>query len=298
MNCTHCRELFSLHLDGELEPQLQVPFKAHLACCSECARDWQAFQETLAILNSIPLAKAPADLLPQIHAKLAIPAFLARLLRLFSFLEQHRFATATALTVMVVALLSSTTLLNFGPLSQPGQEILSQTIMEQGSSTAPQTTAKGSANFYPGVPYLTPGKVQTSRTGSQGAIVQFASTRTQASRDGFNSSLADRAPPQGPRTTLASLAQSSPAAKDISISIYPSSNSQHRALMGQLVSNYLWMPQIQGNTIHIKIPVSHYSSFQQIIASSHPQISHNDLNHLKRQLHDDKLLNIAINLRR
>lgn len=71
MDCGQIQSLFTAYHDGELAQRNLLPFERHLADCPHCAREWQAFQSTLRLLQEIKPLPVPPDLFAGIHEKLA-----------------------------------------------------------------------------------------------------------------------------------------------------------------------------------------------------------------------------------
>ena len=287
--------MFSSHLDGEMDSDVRSDFKSHLASCAECASDLELFQTTITTLHSIPQTIPPADFLPGIHAKLESSP-LNKIQLWFSFMGQHKFAASTALATMMVAVIS-TTVLQLGPTSSVSTDLTGN--IEQASLTTPATSQ--THNYYPGVPYLAQNKAQTSQVVSR-PTMQFASTGNLNSRSSYQPNLTDRAPPlfnTAPKSlAMSQYNQLSPVSPDISVSLCPTTIDQQQTLIHQLVDHSVWLPQMYGNTIHIKLPASQLSSLQKVFAPANPQICKADLAHINRHHHSGRLLNVAVTFRK
>jgi hypothetical protein len=80
MTCQDARDLFSARADDALSPAEQAQLHAHLATCTECQREWARFEQTVALLQVIAPAHAPAGFVDRVVAARPRPWY-ARLAR-------------------------------------------------------------------------------------------------------------------------------------------------------------------------------------------------------------------------
>ena len=59
MNCDNCRELLSAFIDDNLSPQENKSVEAHIAECTNCARELQELLNTVSLLTKLPKIEAP-----------------------------------------------------------------------------------------------------------------------------------------------------------------------------------------------------------------------------------------------
>jgi len=121
MKCTDIHALFTDYADNTLDRHSLVILKNHLGECGNCAEEWQAFRQTLQLVQGLEPVKPPADLLPGIHAKLEEKNIFQRMER---FLQEINFtmsvpvAVATFSIAMVAGfLVKNTSLENLPQLS-------------------------------------------------------------------------------------------------------------------------------------------------------------------------------------
>ena len=80
MTCQDARDLFSARADDALSPVEQAHLQAHLATCAECEREWVRFERTVALVQAIEPAHAPAGFVDRVMGARARPWY-ARLAR-------------------------------------------------------------------------------------------------------------------------------------------------------------------------------------------------------------------------
>ena len=80
MTCQDTRDLFSARADDALSPAEQALLQAHLATCAECEREWVRFERTVALVQAIEPAHAPAGFVDRVMGARARPWY-ARLAR-------------------------------------------------------------------------------------------------------------------------------------------------------------------------------------------------------------------------
>ncbi len=80
MTCQDARDLFSARADDALSPAEQAQLQAHLATCAECEREWVRFERTVALVQAIEPAHAPAGFVDRVMGARARPWY-ARLAR-------------------------------------------------------------------------------------------------------------------------------------------------------------------------------------------------------------------------
>jgi len=78
--CEDFRDQFSAMADGALAPDELTACRGHLETCAECAREWQRFEATLALLHGAAPVRAPAGFVDRVTAS-ARPAWPTRLVR-------------------------------------------------------------------------------------------------------------------------------------------------------------------------------------------------------------------------
>src|SRR5690606_38246851 len=71
MDCDKAHEEFSAFLDGELTPEARAAVEAHLAECSSCLRELEAFRRVDALYAGLPRVSAPEDLEKHVRALVA-----------------------------------------------------------------------------------------------------------------------------------------------------------------------------------------------------------------------------------
>jgi hypothetical protein len=80
VTCQDARDLFSARADDALSPAEQALLQAHLATCAECEREWVRFERTVALVQAIEPAHAPAGFVDRVMAARPRPWY-ARLAR-------------------------------------------------------------------------------------------------------------------------------------------------------------------------------------------------------------------------
>jgi hypothetical protein len=70
MECQKVRDRFSSLLEGELNPSEEKAVREHLASCPECQKDFEKFEKTVRLLQSIEEAEVPDGFLSEIHKKI------------------------------------------------------------------------------------------------------------------------------------------------------------------------------------------------------------------------------------
>lgn len=80
MTCQDARDLFSARADDALSPAEQALLHAHLATCAECQREWVRFERTVALVQAIEPAHAPAGFVDRVMGARPRPWY-ARLAR-------------------------------------------------------------------------------------------------------------------------------------------------------------------------------------------------------------------------
>jgi hypothetical protein len=68
MTCEDARDLFSARVDDALADDERAPLQAHLATCAACAREWDRFERTVALLRAAEPARAPAGFVDRVLA--------------------------------------------------------------------------------------------------------------------------------------------------------------------------------------------------------------------------------------
>jgi putative zinc finger protein len=68
LSCRDVRDRFSARLDEALDDDERIGIDAHLATCGECAREWERFERTVALLRAVPAAGAPAGFVDRVMA--------------------------------------------------------------------------------------------------------------------------------------------------------------------------------------------------------------------------------------
>jgi hypothetical protein len=80
VTCQDARDLFSARADDALSPAEQALLQAHLATCAECQREWVRFERTVALVQAIEPAHAPAGFVDRVMGARPRPWY-ARLAR-------------------------------------------------------------------------------------------------------------------------------------------------------------------------------------------------------------------------
>ena len=80
MTCQDARDLFSARADDALSPAEQALLHAHLETCAECQREWVRFERTVALVQAIEPAHAPAGFVDRVMGARPRPWY-ARLAR-------------------------------------------------------------------------------------------------------------------------------------------------------------------------------------------------------------------------
>jgi Putative zinc-finger len=68
MTCQDARDLFSARADDALSRAEQAQLQAHLATCAECEREWMRLERTVALVQAIEPAHAPAGFVDRVLA--------------------------------------------------------------------------------------------------------------------------------------------------------------------------------------------------------------------------------------
>jgi hypothetical protein len=80
-SCDEARELFLPWMDGTLEPDGRVVLDRHLARCRQCAREWEHYQATVALVRSLEPLDVPDRVLQGIRERLHRPSWGGRILQ-------------------------------------------------------------------------------------------------------------------------------------------------------------------------------------------------------------------------
>ena len=75
MTCPEARELLSALLDEALSPSERQAVEAHLTACADCQRELAELRETVALLNRLPPAHAPAGFVDRVVEKAYRPSW-------------------------------------------------------------------------------------------------------------------------------------------------------------------------------------------------------------------------------
>jgi hypothetical protein len=104
MSCEEIRALFSDVADARLSPAEQSAWRAHLASCTDCHREWESFQRTLEMLRGLPRHRAPAGFVDRVMTAVSPQPWPRRLARrLFVPLPVNVPLQAAALALLVIA---------------------------------------------------------------------------------------------------------------------------------------------------------------------------------------------------
>jgi RNA polymerase sigma-70 factor (ECF subfamily) len=72
--CPDILDLFSRHLEGDVDPAVCATMEAHLGRCHRCRDACESLKRTLAVCRQLPTPEVPASLAASLKA--AIQAFL------------------------------------------------------------------------------------------------------------------------------------------------------------------------------------------------------------------------------
>ncbi|MBI4794019.1 MAG: zf-HC2 domain-containing protein [Deltaproteobacteria bacterium] len=278
MKCQDCQELFSLYLDGEIDPSSRSGVDAHLSTCRQCGMEWRAFKTTVAFLRDMPKAQVPPDFLAGIRQKIETQTPWQKF-KTFLFRRGERqlaFATAFAMLVIGFATASLLQMMPYSPTGQDDQPAATvQTEQMARNDRAPEHAALpadagdakgGPQDFYPGIPRLAeyagngapafPQLAMTAgaRNEQHVPVVDFVSTGPTHS----SSSYLDE-----PFTSLSPHQQPPVIKPDLQITIHPAPRAEQMAIVQQIVQSPLWRAELHDhNTLLLSVPAN---SFDQLL---------------------------------
>jgi len=68
--CDSVSGLFSDYYDGQLSEFTKHSLESHLSSCERCKKEWQRFQNTVSLMQHLPLVEPPADFLVSVNARI------------------------------------------------------------------------------------------------------------------------------------------------------------------------------------------------------------------------------------
>lgn len=101
MNCKEIRERMSEYIDGVLDEERKQVLMEHVGACANCRRELSELERTIALVRSLEEVDPPADLLKQVHARLAVKEKSQPVIFYLFSLPQTRIAIAAALLLVV-----------------------------------------------------------------------------------------------------------------------------------------------------------------------------------------------------
>ncbi len=290
MNCPDCQNQFSDFIDAAISRNQARSLKEHLAACSECAAEWQLFQQTIHTLHSFPVQRVDADFLIGINKKLSAEPF-AKLKGWLSFMRLHKLTTTTALATLAVGVISAA-VLQLSPVATD-QNLAQKSSVDKNIVQA-RAVDQEESTYYPGIPYLAqnsyPEPAPLRQTG-----IQFTPVKQSAPGSAHYPMLDPRSPPSPARSSFLhpSLSQLKSLAPDLVVTVHASSPAQQHTLLSQLTSNSTWQTQISGNALLVTLPCSQISSFQDLFGPAKPRINPHLLARLGKNA-PSRLITVAV----
>lgn len=277
MNCHDCQKLFSLYLDKEIDRHSMRELESHLASCLQCTSQWQAFQETVMLLRSLPDAKVPADFLTGIHDKLEPASPWVRAKDWMAGFGQKKVAMSSAFAMLVIgfATASLVQLIPVSPQHENSGEVSRQV------APAAQLVAKNSiadtdvrTNYYPGIPLLSEYEEQGTPAAQQFAmvprkqrekatVVDFVSTGSTHSASYLDA----------PLSSFSGNHKSHIVRPDIHITIKPATKREQMALIQQIVHSPYWRSHMHNNTLLLSVPAGNFDHLRHICCQTRTSFS-------------------------
>ncbi|MDR9500194.1 MAG: zf-HC2 domain-containing protein [Desulfurivibrionaceae bacterium] len=290
MNCPDCQNQFSDFIDAAIPLNQARNLKEHLAACSECAAEWQLFQQTIHTLHSFPVQRVDADFLVGINEKLSPEPF-AKLKGWLSFMRLHKLTATTALATLAVGVISAA-VLQLSPVATD-QNLAEKSSLDKNIVQA-MAVDQQESDYYPGIPYLAQNTRPEPAPLRQPGI-QFTPVNQSAPGSAHYPLLDPRGPPsQAPASFLhPSLSQLKSLAPDLVVTVHASSPAQQHTLLSQLTGNSNWQTQISGNALLVTLPCSQISSFQDLFGPAKPRINPHVLARLGKNA-PSRLMTVAV----
>ncbi len=104
MDCEQVKTLLSEYIDGELAAAWKGPVERHLADCAGCRNELDSIRRTVALVESLPKAHAPAGLANQVRAQLQQQVVLRRRAVVLRWTRIGGALAAAATLVLVIKL--------------------------------------------------------------------------------------------------------------------------------------------------------------------------------------------------
>jgi len=120
MKCPDIHAMFTDYADNSLDRHSLSGFRDHLAACQDCVRQWQEFQQTIDLLQSLEPVSPPPDLLADIHARLEEKSFFRHLWQMFDRIN-FSMSVPVAVTTFTIAMLGGFLLKNVSLPEQPAE---------------------------------------------------------------------------------------------------------------------------------------------------------------------------------
>ena len=108
MDCANIQRHFSEYLDGVLDAQTRALIEKHFSACKECQKELESMKALVHDLGDLESVKAPDDFLEQLHermdARFDFRDYIKRLSNIFRMRIPLQIATATAMAVLIFAI--------------------------------------------------------------------------------------------------------------------------------------------------------------------------------------------------
>ena len=99
MECDQAHRLIHEYLDEDIDSGQEQQLKAHLTTCSRCRQEFQALQQTIALIQSASHVYAPAGFSDQVMACLPKEPFIQRLKK---HMQHHPLLVAASLFLLLM----------------------------------------------------------------------------------------------------------------------------------------------------------------------------------------------------
>jgi hypothetical protein len=189
MTCQDARDLFSARADDALSPAERAQLHAHLSTCAECEREWVRFERTVALVQAIEPAHAPAGFVDRVLAARPRPWYTRLVRGLFVPwpvklpLEAAAIVLVAGLAIMIVQ--RSPELQQASRLPEPPRTESGPMLVRESPAVATAPPAKGGEKTRSRIDSPpTPGGVSPS----QGPAPATTPPRREQARDAVESS--------------------------------------------------------------------------------------------------------------
>ncbi len=312
MNCKNYQELFSPYLDGEIDKTSTALLKSHLATCRPCAMEFQAFKNTVSFLQSFPTEQVPADFLVGIHAKLESRSAWTKISDWLSWPGQRKVALSSAFAMLAIGFVTAS-LIQVIPGSQPenakpGSPVVQTRQLAQEKSNATATILAANTvsvqdsihDYYPGIPLLSEYEGISIPTFQHLAMNQSKAMQQRIPMATYVSTQPQpQAAPSYFNMTASPVTYSTPQQTirpDLQITIHPSENSTHMAMMRQIVQSSFWQTRIyDNNTLLLSVPAGNFDALRKICCQTKSSFSPAYAKH-QRYLSPKRNITVAVRL--